>query len=111
PNGRATALARCWRQAEQAFDRWSAQERAFERLRAGLRLETATGELNTPARAAAEVRAALAELTGPEWSRLRTRLAGPKAFTFLGRVQQQLAALPLAAELGAAAVAAEGLRR
>jgi hypothetical protein len=110
-NGRASALARCWRQAEQAFDRWSAQERAFERLRAGLRLFTAAGELHTPEGAEAEVRAALAEWTGPEWSRLRTRLVGPKAFTFLGRVQQQLAALPVPAELREAAVTAEGLRR
>jgi hypothetical protein len=110
-NGRASALALCWRQAEQAFDRWSAQERSFERLRAGLRLFTGAGELNTPERAEAEVRAALAELTGPEWSRLRTRLVGPKAFTFLSRVQQQLAALPVAAELREAAVTAEGLRR
>lgn len=109
--GRASALARCWRRAEQAFDRWSAQEKAFERLRAGLRLFTTAGELNTPQQAEAEVRAALAELTGPEWSRLRTRLVGPKAFTFLFRVQQQLAALPVTAELREAAVTVEGLRR
>jgi hypothetical protein len=109
--GRMSAVALRWRQAEQALDRWSAQERAFERLRSGLRLWTPEGELNTPARAEGEVRAALAEMTGPEWSRLRTRLVGPKAFTFLERVQQQLAALPVAAELREAAVRVEGLRR
>src|SRR5439155_16523424 len=81
--GRAAAVARLWRRAEAAFDRWSAQGRAFERLGAGLRLFAPDGRLNTPGRAQAEVDAALAELTGPEWSRLRRRLVGPKAFTFL----------------------------
>jgi hypothetical protein len=109
--GRMAAVNLRWRQAEQAFDRWSAQEKSFERLRAGLRLWIPDGQLNTPERAEAEVRAALAELTGPEWSRLRTRLVGPKAFTFLKRVQEQLAALPVSAQLREAAVRVEGLRR
>jgi hypothetical protein len=109
--GLGSLVALRWRQAEAAFDRWSAHEQAFERLRAALRPFTAAGELNTPQRAEAEVRGALAELTGPEWSRLRTRLVGPKAFTYLGRVQEQLAALPVSEELRAAAVQVEGLRR
>lgn len=111
PGGRGAWVARCWRQAEQAMDRWSAQERSVERLRAGLRLLTPEGQLNTPARAEAEVRAALEELTGPEWSRLKSRLVGPKAFTFLGRVQEQLSALPVAPQLRQAAVRVEGLSR
>ncbi len=109
--GRGAAVARWWRAAEQAFDRWSAHERALERLRAGLRLFTADGELNTPQRAEAEVRTALAQLDGPEWSRVRTRLVGEKAFTFLARARQGLAALPIPAELRQAAVRVEGLRR
>src|SRR5262245_47091949 len=80
---RVKAVAHWWQKAEQAFDRWSAHERAVERLRAGLRLFTPEGGLNTPERAQAEVQAALVELDGPEWSRVRTRLVGPKAFTFL----------------------------
>jgi len=110
-NARYSAVAKYWRQAEAAFDRWAAQERCFERLRAGLRLWTPEGLLNTPERAQAETEAALAGLTGPEWSRLCRGLIGPKAFTFLRRVHQQLAALPVAAELRAAAVRVEGLRR
>jgi hypothetical protein len=109
--GLASRVALRWRQAAAAFDRWSAQERSFQRLRAGLRLFTPDSELNTPGRSEAEGRAALEELTGPEWSRLRTRPVGPKALTFLGRVQEQLAALPVPAELRAAAVQVEGLRR
>lgn len=111
PGGVATHVSNLWRTAEAAFDRWSAQEKAYERLRAGLRLLTPDGQLNTPQRAEAEVRAALVELDGPEWSRVRTKLVGPKAFTFLARVHTQLATLPVDAALAAAAVQAEVLRR
>ena len=109
--GRVSAVNRWWKEAEAAWDRWAAHERAFERLRAALRLWAPHGELNTRARAEAEVQAALAELTGPEWSRLRSRLVGAKAFTFLDRAHEQLAALPVAAVLREAAVQAEGLRQ
>jgi hypothetical protein len=104
------ALNEAWSKAERAFDRWAAQEQAFERLRRGLRLFTPEGELNTRARAEAEVRAALAGQAGPDWVRAR-RLLGPEAFTFLDRVQEQLAALPIDPALRAAAVQVEGLRR
>lgn len=109
--GNAVRASRAWRQAEAAFDRWSAQERAWERLRAALRLFTPLGQLNTRPHAEAQVRAALEALTGPEWSRVRTKLVGFKVFTFLDRAQEQLAALPAAPELIEAAVQAEGLRR
>jgi hypothetical protein len=99
-----------WAKAEQAMDRWSTQEQAFERLRQGLRLITPEGALNTRARAEAEVRAALAGQTGADWTRAR-RLLGREAFTFLDRVHEQLAKLPLAPELVQTAVTVEGLRR
>jgi hypothetical protein len=111
PGGRWAYVAKCWRQAEQAWGRWSAQEQAMGRLRAGLRLLTPGGQLNTPARAEAAVRAALAELTGPEWRRWKRRRVGPETFTFLARVHEQLAALPVPAELREAAVRVEGLKR
>lgn len=105
-------LARlAWTQAEKAFDRCSAQERAFERLRLGLRLFTPEGELNTRTRAEAVVQEALQELTGPEWKRARKRLLTVEAFTFLDRAQERLAALPVAAEVREMLVQAEGLRR
>ena len=103
-------LHQAWAKAEQAFDHWSAQEQAWQRLRRGLRLFTPQGQLNTRAHATAEVQAALAGQTGADWSRAR-RLLGPEAFTFLDQVQEQLAALPVAPELVQAAVRVEGLRR
>jgi hypothetical protein len=111
PGGLSTAARHRWRQAEQAFDRWSNQERAFTRLRAALALLTPQGQLNTRADAEAQVQAALAELTGPEWTRVRRRLVVPQTFTFLDRVHEQRAALPLPEAVKASLVQGEGLRR
>ena len=93
------------------MDRWSRQDKALQRLERALRLFTPQGQLNTPERAEAEVQAALAELTGPEWSRLHTKLANKKAFTFLVEAHKRLAALPVPEQLRQAAVRVEGLRR
>jgi hypothetical protein len=103
-------LNQAWAQAEQALDRWTAQETADRRLQAALPVVTPDGALNTRARAEAEVQAVLAGQTGDDWARAR-RLLTPEAFTFLDRVHEQLAALPVPAELRQAAVRAETLRR
>lgn len=103
-------LNQAWAKAELAFDRWTAQEAADERLRWALPLVTPQGELNTRARAEAEVAAALVGQTGDDWERTR-RLLTPEAFTFLDRVQEQLAAWPGRPELRQAALEVETLRR
>jgi hypothetical protein len=103
-------LNQAWAKAGRAFDRWTAQEAADQRLSAALSLVTPDGMLNAPARAAAEVQAALAGQTGDDWQRAR-RLLTSAAYTFLDRLHSQLAALPIAAELRQAAVRAEALRR
>ena len=55
--------------------------------------------------------AALPDLTGPRWAKVRRALARPQLWTYLDRAHEQLAALPVAAELREAAVQVEGLRR
>lgn len=102
------AANQLWRQAEAAYQRWSAQDAAWGRLRAALRLYRPDGQLQTRVQAEAEVMAAVAELTGPEWQRVRTRLASAKLFTFLDRVHRQLAALAAAVPPQAATAAAPG---
>jgi hypothetical protein len=108
---RSRLAKRAWHKAEQAFERWTVQEHAFQRLRSALPLFTPEGELNTRARAEAGVQEALAVLTGPEWTRARRRLAAPETFTFLDRVHQRLATVPVAAEVRQQLVRAEGLRQ
>jgi hypothetical protein len=103
-------LHQAWAKAERAFDGCSAAEAAFRRLRLGRRLFTPEGELTPRARAEGEVQQARAGQTGTAWARAR-RLLGPAAFPFLGRVQQQWAALPVAAALRPAAVRGEGRKR
>lgn len=103
-------LKQLWRKAEQAMDRWTAQEAVTGQLQSALLLITPQGTLNTRARAEAEVQRALAGQTGDDWERTR-RLLTPEAFTFLDRVHEQLAALPLSGELREVAVRAEALRR
>jgi hypothetical protein len=67
--------------------------------------------LQTHAQAEAEVAAALPDLVGPRWAKVRRALARPQLGTYLDGAQEQLAALPVAAELREAALQVEGLRR
>jgi len=103
-------LNQAWAKAEQAMDQWTAQETADRRLQAALPLVTPAGVLNTRPCAEAEVQAAVAGQTGDDWARAR-RMLTSEAFTFLDRVQEQLAALPVSSELRQVAVRAEALRR
>jgi len=109
--GVAAAVARAWREAEQALDAWSRAEQAWREVTQGLRLVTAEGDLNTRSRAEAVIQAALPALVGPEWAKARRVLAGPELLTFLDRVQEQRAALSAPAEVVEAAFQVEGLRR
>jgi hypothetical protein len=109
--GAASVASRRWREAEAALDRWSAAEQAWRRLREGLGLFTPEGMLNTRVQAEALVRQVLPELSGPEWAKVQRQFVRPELFTFLDRVGQQLAALPVSAAARQAAVRSEGLRR
>jgi hypothetical protein len=109
--GRATVVAKLWRQAEQAFDAWGREERAWQRVEGALTLFGADGSLPTRAWAEAAVAAAVPDLAGPRWAKVRRLLSRPQLWTYLDRAQEQLAALPVAAELREAAVQVEGLRR
>jgi hypothetical protein len=109
--GRATGVAKRWRQAEQAFDAWGREERAWQRVEAACTLFRADGSLQTRAQAEADGGAALAELAGPRWAKVRRALARPQLWTYLDRTHEQLAALPVAAALREAAVQVEGARR
>ncbi len=90
--GVAAAVARAWREAEQAMDAWSRAERAWTEVSQGVRLVTPAGTLNTRAQAEAVIQAALPALAGPEWSKARRVLACPELLTFLARVREARAA-------------------
>jgi hypothetical protein len=105
------AAAKAWRRAERAMDAWSAAEKAWEEVGVALRLFTPEGSLNTRAQATAALEATLPRLAGPEWSKVRRLLRRPQLLTFLDQAQEALSALPVSAEVLAAALQVEGLRR
>jgi hypothetical protein len=109
--GTATVTAQAERRAAAAVAAGAAAEDAWASIADGLRLFTPTGELNTRSRAEGIIAAALPTLAGPEWAKTRRALGRPQLLTFLDRTQEQLAALPLAPAVRAAALRVEGLRQ
>jgi hypothetical protein len=95
--GRAAAVALRWRQAEEAYQRWCAQEQAWRQVTAAFTLFDACGHLQSRAQAEATVAAALPALTGKHWAKARAALNRPPLWTYLDRAHEQLAALADAA--------------
>ncbi len=100
-----------WQRAEQAMDTWQAQERAWQQTKEALRLFTPAGELNTRAQAEAVLAQTLPQLPDGGFAKVKRQLRQAEMLSYLDRVEQQLAALPVAEELKQAAVRQEGLRR
>jgi hypothetical protein len=105
------AAVLAWRRAERALDAFSAAEQAWSEVTAALQLFSPEGTLNTVERARGLIAGALPRLSAAAWSKVRRSLQRPQLLTFLEAAAQGLAALPLPAEVVAAAVEVEGLRR
>jgi hypothetical protein len=89
--GVARAAAAAWRRAFRALEDVEGQETAWRRARAALDLFDVEGQLNDRPRAEAEVAAALANLSGPEWKTVRSFLRDRRSTAFLDRMHGQLA--------------------
>jgi hypothetical protein len=89
--GVAKAAAAAWRRAARALEDVEGQEMAWRRARAALDLFDAEGRLNDRTRAEAEIAAALADLSGPEWKTARSFLRDRRGTAFLDRMHDQLA--------------------
>jgi hypothetical protein len=107
--GRRSQLA--WQKAEQAMATWQERERVARHVKQAVELITPEGELNTRARAEAALEQWLPQLPDEDFAKAKRLLRQPQTLTFLDVVQQKLAALPVAAEVRAAAVRQEALRR
>jgi len=107
----AAAVSRLWGKANAAYDHWCCQDQAWQQLTSALALFDASGQLQTPAQAEATVAAALPALTGKHWDKTRAALTRPQLWTYLDRAHEQLATLPVPAELRQAALRIEGARR
>lgn len=109
--GTATVTAQAERHAAVAVAAGAAVEDAWATITDALQLFTPTGALNSRARAAGIIAGALPVLDDPVWAKTRRALTRPQLLTFLDRTHEQLAALPLAPTVRAAAVQAQGLRQ
>ncbi len=90
--GPARAAGAAWRRATAAFEEAERLESAWGRAACALELFDADGRLNDRIRAAAEIAAALKDLTGPEWSKVRNFLTDRRSLAFLDRMHRRLGA-------------------
>src|SRR5262245_40602035 len=90
--GPAGAAGAAWRRATAAFEEAQRLESAWGRAAGALELFDGDGRLNDRIRAAAEIAAALKDLTGPEWSKVRNFLTDPRSLAFLDRMHRRLEA-------------------
>jgi hypothetical protein len=109
--GYATQAVRKWQKAEAAFHQWESAERAVEQVRQALQPFTPQGALNRRPKAVAAVEAVLPQLTGEPFAKFQRLLARPETYTYLDRLQGQIEAIPVAAEVKEAAVFREGIRQ
>lgn len=79
-----------WRPATAAFERVERLEAAWARAHAALDLFGPDGRLNDRGRAQAEIAAAVADLTGSDWSKVRNFLNDPRSLAFLDRMHRRL---------------------
>jgi hypothetical protein len=88
--GVAQAARAAWGKAIAALERAEHLESAWGRARAALDLFGPDGRLNDRSRAESEIAAALRDLTGPDWAKVRNFLNDPRSLAFLDRMHRRL---------------------
>jgi hypothetical protein len=88
--GPARSAGAAWRRAIAAFEEAQRLESAWGRAAAALEVFDASGRLNDRGRASAEIAAAIKDLAGPEWSKVRNFLTDSRSLTFLDRMHRRL---------------------
>jgi hypothetical protein len=97
--GLGPVAGKAWKKAERLMERYDCAERAWKRVETTLELFRPDGRLNDREWAAGEIAAAMKDIDGPEWAKVRRTLADRRSLTFLDRMQRQLAAAEPRAEL------------
>ena len=96
--GPAHTARAAWGRASAAFEEAQRLESAWGRAAAALELFDADGRLNDRIRASAAIAAALKDLAGPEWSKVRNFLDDPRSLAFLDRMHRRSVAAEPRAE-------------
>jgi hypothetical protein len=84
-----------WEKASRAFLLYEKREAVWKRVESALDVFRPDGQLSDRSWAQAQVKWALPRLPGSAWSKVRRLLQHREAFTFLDRLRDQLAQLPL----------------
>jgi hypothetical protein len=80
-----------WERAFDAFAWYERREAVWRQVRAALHLFRPDGRLNDRAWAEAQLQAAVGQLQGEAWRKVRSFLRDPRTLTFLDRTARQLA--------------------
>lgn len=107
----AFRAGRAWTRVVKSFTCYEAMETAWKQAAAALNLFRPDGRLNDRAWAEAQVAPALPNLVGRAWVPVCNHLRAPEAFTFLDRMHNELAQIPVSDELREALVRLWWLRR
>ena len=81
-----------WAKAVASLAQAERIESAWGRARAALEAFGPDGRLNDRPRAEAEIAGATADLTGPDWAKVRNALTDPRSLAFLDRMHRRLEA-------------------
>lgn len=88
--GVAKTAQAAWCRATVLFEQITRWEAAWGRAHAALDLFRSNGRLNDRGHAHAEIAAALKDLTGADWSKVRNFLNDPRSLSFLDRMERRL---------------------
>jgi hypothetical protein len=88
--GVAQVARAAWSQAITSMEQIERLESAWDRAHAALDLFGRDGRLNDRSRAEAEIAAAIGDLPGPEWSKVRNFLKDSRSLAFLDRMHRRL---------------------
>ncbi len=90
--GPAQTARAAWGKATTLFEQVQRREAAWGRINAASGLFRADGRLNDRAHARAEIAAALRDLPGADWAKVRNFLNDPRSLAFLDRMHRRLEA-------------------
>jgi hypothetical protein len=90
--GPARTAGVAWRRASAAFEEAERRGSAWGRAAAAPELFDGDGRLNDRSRASAAIAAAVKDLAGPEWSKVRDALIDRRSLAFLDRMHRRLEA-------------------
>jgi hypothetical protein len=100
-----------WTKVVKSFTRYESIESAWKQAAVALNVFRPDGRLNDRAWAEAQVVPALPNLVGRAWVPVRNHLQAPETFTFLDRMHNELAQVPVSEDLRDALVRLWWLRR